>query len=81
QYSLASHPIDQLDELTESTDVFERIEVNGSKTLQIKANTYQLGADISWADLKNAGFRLRVSADRKRHIDVGISADGGYSFV
>ncbi|CAI8862575.1 MULTISPECIES: glycoside hydrolase family 32 protein [Bacillus] len=81
RYSLASHPIDQLDELTESADELDRIEVNGSKTLQIKGNTYQLEADISWDDLKNAGFRLRESADRKRHIDVGISAEGGYSYV
>ena len=68
QYSLASHPIDQLDELTESTDEFERIEVNGSKTLQIKANTYQLEADISWADLKRG-----IQAKRIRGIQNAIS--------
>jgi levanbiose-producing levanase len=37
--------------------------------------------DLSWSDMKNAGVRLRESADKKRHIDVGIFAEGGYAYV
>ncbi|MBU8785649.1 glycoside hydrolase family 32 protein [Bacillus sp. FSL M8-0052] len=80
-YSLASQPISQLDQLTVSTDEFEKIEVNGSKTLSVKGDTYMLDADISWSDAKNIGLRLRESADGKRHIDAGICAEDGYSYV
>ncbi len=30
---------------------------------------------------ENAGVRLRESEDQKRHIDVGIFAEGGYAYV
>ncbi|WFA04696.1 glycoside hydrolase family 32 protein [Bacillus sp. HSf4] len=80
-YTLASQPIDQLDELTVSTDEFEKMKVTGSKTLHVKGDTYQLETDITWSDLTNVGLRLRESADRKRHIDTGIFVEGGYSYV
>lgn len=55
--------------------------MNGSKTLSITGDTYQLDTDLSWSELKNAGVRLRESEDQKRHIDVGIFAEGGYAYV
>lgn len=81
QYYLASQPIEALDELTRSTDYYEQIEVNGSKTLPAAGDAYQLEADIAWSDLQNTGFRLRESTDRTRHVDVGVSIAGSYSYV
>ncbi|MFP3416293.1 GH32 C-terminal domain-containing protein, partial [Bacillus sp. SIMBA_074] len=57
------------------------IEVDGSETLDVKGDAYQIEADLSWSDFKTAGFRLRESDDQKRHVDVGISAEGNYSYV
>jgi levanbiose-producing levanase len=81
QYYLSSQPIEALDELSKVSNAYDQINVNGSKTLELKADAYQLEADISWSDLQHAGFRLRESADKKRHVDVGISSEGNYSFV
>ncbi|PRR80966.1 Levanbiose-producing levanase [Clostridium vincentii] len=80
-YSLISQPVESLDSLTTSTDNFDEIQVSGSKTLEVQGEAYQLDADISWSDAKNVGFMLRESADKKRHIDVGISIEGQYSYV
>nr|WP_216631474.1 glycoside hydrolase family 32 protein [Bacillus amyloliquefaciens] len=80
-YSLVSEPVEALNQLTSSTDSIEHKQVNGSETLPIKGDTYQLDMDIAWSDIKNAGVRLRESADQSRHIDVGISAEGGYAYV
>ncbi|MCM3790698.1 glycoside hydrolase family 32 protein [Domibacillus indicus] len=81
QYYLASQPIEALNELTASTDYYEQIEVDGTKTLPVSGDVYQLETDISWSDLQNTGLRLRESADRTRHVDVGIFTAGGYSYV
>ncbi|MCY8198442.1 2,6-beta-fructan 6-levanbiohydrolase [Bacillus subtilis] len=80
-YSLVSQPIEALEQLTVSTDEIEDQDVNGSKTLSMTGDTYQLDMDLSWSELKNAGVRLRESEDQKRHIDVGIFAEGGYAYV
>ena len=80
-YRLVSQPIDALNQLTNSTDSFKRIKVNGSKTLNVKGDSYQLDTDISWSELKNVGLRLRESTDQNRHVDVGINAEGQYSYV
>lgn len=81
QYYLASQPAEALNKLTSSTDSFEKIEVNGSETLEVKGDSYQIEADISWSELKNAGFRLRESDDQKQYVDAGISAEENYSYV
>ncbi|MCS0824851.1 glycoside hydrolase family 32 protein [Cytobacillus firmus] len=80
-YSLVSQPIEALNSLTSSIDYFKEIKVNGSKTLNVTGDSYQLEADISWSDVKNVGLRLRESTDQKRHIDVGIFVEGQYSYV
>lgn len=81
QYYLTSQPIEALKELTSSTDSFDTIEVEGSEILDVKGDAYQIEAELSWTELKNAGFRLRESDDLERHIDVGISAEDHYSYV
>lgn len=81
QYFLSSKPNEKLNELTSITKSYDKIEVDGSKTLDVRDDTYQLEADIAWSDLKHAGFRVLESPDGKRHVDVGISAEGNYSFV
>lgn len=81
KYYLSSQPSEALKELTSSTNSFDKIEVDGSETLDFKGDAYQVEADLSWSDFKNAGFRLRESDDQKRHVDVGISAEGNYSYV
>ncbi|XYJ24115.1 hypothetical protein ACSE3M_10535 [Bacillus velezensis] len=53
-----------MNQLTSSTDSIEHKQVNGSETLPIKGDTYQLDMDIAWSDIKNAGVRLRESADQ-----------------
>ncbi|GIM28570.1 levanase [Clostridium polyendosporum] len=80
-YSLISQPVETLDRLITSTDHFKQIQVTGSKTLTVQGEAYQLDADISLLDAKNVGFRLRESADKKRHIDVGFFVEGQYSYV
>nr|WP_237690889.1 glycoside hydrolase family 32 protein [Paenibacillus caui] len=80
-YYLASQPIEALNQLAVSTDSLDQIEVNGSKTLDVTGDTYQLETDISWSELKNVGLRLRESADKNRHADVGVFTEGGYSYV
>ncbi|MCK2008824.1 glycoside hydrolase family 32 protein, partial [Peribacillus sp. Aquil_B8] len=81
KYYLSSQPSEALKELTSSTNSFDKIEVDGSETLDVKGDAYQIEADLSWSDFKNAGFRLKESDDQKRHVDVGISAEGNYSYV
>lgn len=83
QYYLVSQPIKAMNQLINSTDSHEQIEVNGTKTLDIQGEIYQLEADISWTELKNVGFHLRESADKESHIDVGIMIDplDQYSYV
>jgi Beta-fructosidases (levanase/invertase) len=80
-YSLISQPVAALSHLTASTDRLKSIRVNGSKTLDQKGSAYQLDADIAWSDAKNIGLRLRESADKRRHIDVGVFTQGRYSYV
>ncbi|SDZ68476.1 levanbiose-producing levanase [Evansella caseinilytica] len=80
-YHLASQPIKALNELTNLTDTYEQIEVNGSKTLDVTGDEYHLELDISWSELQNVGLRLRESADKERHVDVGIFVEGPYSYV
>ena len=55
--------------------------VNGSETLKITGDTYELETEISWSELKNVGLRLRESADKDSHVDVGIFVEQGYSYV
>ncbi|WP_413467489.1 glycoside hydrolase family 32 protein [Metabacillus niabensis] len=71
-YYLASQPIEALNKLETTTESIKNINVNGTKTLPLKGDVYQLEADISWEKLKNVGLRLRESADKKKHVDVGI---------
>ncbi|WP_163531306.1 glycoside hydrolase family 32 protein [Halobacillus ihumii] len=80
-YNLTSQPNKEIDQLIQSTEVYHKLKVEGSKTLEIKGDVYQLEADIRWSDLKNVGFRLRESSDQTRHIDVGFFPEGGYSYV
>ncbi|WP_411334313.1 glycoside hydrolase family 32 protein [Metabacillus indicus] len=80
-YYLSSKPSEKLDKLNTITKAYKRIEVDGAKTLDVRDDTYMLEADISWSDLKNAGFRLLESEDGTRHADAGISSAGGYSFM
>lgn len=80
-YYLASQPIEALNELTNSTDSYEQIEVNGSETLEVTGDVYQLEMDISWLEINHVGLRLRESADQKRHVDVGIFVEEEYSYV
>ncbi|MFC0273265.1 glycoside hydrolase family 32 protein [Metabacillus herbersteinensis] len=80
-YHLVSQPIEGLNELTNSTDYYEQIEVNGSETLDVTGDVYQLETDISWSEINNLGLRLRESADQKRHVDVGIFVGEKYSYV
>ncbi len=81
-YVLSSQPIGAISLLPASTQKFQRMEVDGSKTLNASGASYQLDADISWSQLKNAGLRLRESADHSRHVDVGVFTEGeGYTYV
>ncbi|GIP52992.1 glycoside hydrolase family 32 protein [Paenibacillus vini] len=81
KYRLVSQPVDALQQRVGSIDSIEQIQVNGHKTLDFTGETYQLDADISWSEIKNVGFRLRESADRTRHVDVGLFVQGQYSYV
>lgn len=80
-YYLASQPVKALEDLKGKTKTYEKIEVDGSKALDVKADIYQLETDITWKEAKNIGLRLRESDDKKRHIDVGINAADQYSYV
>ncbi len=80
-YSLISQPVETLESLITSTEHFGRMEVIGSKALQVQGEAYQLDADISWLDAKNIGLKLQESVDKKQHIDVGIFTEGQYSYV
>ncbi|AIF67542.1 levanase [Terribacillus saccharophilus] len=81
-YYLASQPIAELDQLFQSADTVENIELqNETKALDISAETYRLDADISWTESPNVGLHLRESKDHSRHLDVGIAAADGYSYV
>ncbi|HTG68626.1 MAG TPA: GH32 C-terminal domain-containing protein, partial [Candidatus Udaeobacter sp.] len=80
-YRLVSQPIEALNQLTSSTDSFKQITVNGSATLHVTGDTYQLDTDISWSEIKNVGLRLRESTNKTRHVDIGIFAEGQYSYV
>ncbi len=81
QYYLASKPIGAINALTYSTDYIEQMNVNGSETLKVSGDVYQLETEISWSELKNAGIRLRESADKDRHIEVGVFTEQPYSYV
>ncbi len=72
QYYLASQPIEALKNFATYTESFKNIKVNGSKPLPLQGDVYQLEADIAWKKLKNVGLRLRESADKKKHVDVGV---------
>ncbi|MDQ8738726.1 glycoside hydrolase family 32 protein [Paenibacillus sp. LHD-38] len=80
-YSLVSQPIETLDQWTSKADSFKRIKVDGSATLPVTGDTYQLDADISWSEINNIGLRLRESADKTRHVDVGVFVEGQYAYV
>ncbi|WP_173917568.1 glycoside hydrolase family 32 protein [Halobacillus sp. Marseille-Q1614] len=80
-YHLTSQPNENLDKLTKSKDFYEKIEVDGAKTLKSKGTAYQIEADVSWSELENLGLRLRESDDLTRNVNVGISAKGSYSYV
>ncbi|OOM05916.1 glycoside hydrolase family 32 protein [Clostridium saccharobutylicum] len=80
-YSLISQPVETLDSLITSTEYLKKMEVSGSKELQVQGEAYQLDADISWIDAKNLGISLRESDDKKHHVDVGIFTEGQYSYV
>ncbi len=80
-YYLASQPIEELDQLIETTDSYPKIEVDGTKTLETLGDVYLLEADISWNQANNIGIRLRESSDENRHLDVGFFPRQGYSYV
>ncbi|MEK3914129.1 glycoside hydrolase family 32 protein [Paenibacillus sp. FSL H7-0331] len=80
-YRLVSQPIEALNQLTNTTDSLKQIEVNGTTTLHVTGDAYQLETDISWSEIKNVGLRLRESADKNRHVDVGVFTEGQYSYV
>ncbi|MFT8321857.1 MAG: glycoside hydrolase family 32 protein [Bacillus sp. (in: firmicutes)] len=81
QYSLLSQPVQTLNDIVTSTETFNDIEVQDTKTLKAKGDSYLLEADISWSDIDNVGLRLRESEDKTRHIDIGIKLDEAYSYV
>ncbi|MEH7120581.1 glycoside hydrolase family 32 protein [Neobacillus vireti] len=81
EYVLTSKPIETINALVYSKDYIKQLKVTGTKTLAITGDVYQLDTDISWSDLKNAGIRLRESADKRRHVDVGIFIEQHYSYV
>ncbi|MEW4368876.1 glycoside hydrolase family 32 protein [Paenibacillus kandeliae] len=80
-YTLLSQPIRGLSQFVTATQQIPRIEVDGKYKLDVKGSSYQLDADISWSDLKNAGFQLRRSPDGSRHVDAGVFVEGGYTYV
>lgn len=80
-YTLLSQPIRGLSQFVTATQQIPRIEVDGKYKLDIKGSSYQLDADISWSDLKNAGLQLRRSPDGSRHVDAGVFVEGGYTYV
>ncbi|MEC0182341.1 glycoside hydrolase family 32 protein [Paenibacillus peoriae] len=80
-YHLVSQPVKALKQLPTSMESFAQIKVNGTHTLPVKAEAYQLEADISWSTIENVGLRLRESKDGIRHVDVGVSLEGRYSYV
>ncbi|WP_407690441.1 glycoside hydrolase family 32 protein [Salipaludibacillus neizhouensis] len=80
-YHLVSQPVEVLNELTQTTDSYKHIEVNGTETLDVTGDVYQLETDISWSEINNVGLRLRESADQTRHVDVGIFVEEEYSYV
>ncbi|MGV7115843.1 glycoside hydrolase family 32 protein [Paenibacillus kyungheensis] len=80
-YDLSSQPIGAISQIPASTQTVQRIEVEGTEALPISGASYQLDADISWSDLKNVGLRLRESADKSRHVDVGVFVEGKYTYV
>ncbi len=80
-YHLASQPLEALSKVADSTVSYKEIQVNGSTTLPFTGNSYELEADMSWSELNNMGFRLRESTDKSRHADVGVSVEGGYTYV
>lgn len=80
-YQLVSQPIEALDQMVTSTDSLQQIKVNSSSTLDITGENYQLDADLSWSEITNVGLRLRESADKTRHVDVGVFVEGQYSYV
>ncbi|MGD6818262.1 glycoside hydrolase family 32 protein [Metabacillus sp. 113a] len=80
-YTLISQPVKALEQTAKSADSIGKLEVNGSTTLDLKGEAYQLDADISWTDAKNIGLRLRESDDGTRHIDAGLLPEEGHSYV
>jgi levanase len=81
-YYLASKPVSALDQLVQSTETAKDITLrDASESLNVEAETYRLDADIFWTDSPNVGLRLRESSEGSRHLDVGIAADEGYSYV
>lgn len=80
-YTLLSQPIRGLSQFVTATQHIPRVEVDGQYKLDVKGSSYQLDADISWSDLKNAGLQLRRSPDGSRHVDAGVFVEGGYTYV
>ncbi|ASA24816.1 glycoside hydrolase family 32 protein [Paenibacillus donghaensis] len=80
-YHLVSQPLEALSQMADSTVSYQQIDVNGSETLPFTGNSYELDADITWSEIKNVGLRLRESSDKNRHVDVGVSVKGGYTYV
>ncbi|WP_445490623.1 glycoside hydrolase family 32 protein [Niallia sp. 03133] len=81
EYSLLSQPVQTLNNIVQTTETFNDIKVDSTKTLKAEGDSYVMEADISWSDLANVGVRLRESDDKTRHIDVGVKADEGYTYV
>lgn len=80
-YRLLSEPIDQLEKAMHPVVQTSRLEVRGNKMLDTEAVAYQLDVDLSWNKAENAGFRLRESANGKRHIDIGVFAKEHFLYV
>lgn len=81
EYYLSSQPIEALNQLTFSSHYLKEIAVNGSKTLKVKGNAFQLDTDLSWSHVKNVGLRICESKDKQHHIDVGLFVQNHYSYV
>ncbi|MGN7762456.1 glycoside hydrolase family 32 protein [Paenibacillus sp. 22594] len=81
RYHLVSEPLEALSQTSQAAAAYGPIVVDGSETLPFTGNSYELNADINWSEVKNAGLRLRESADTIHHVDVGVSVEDRYTYV
>ncbi|MEU5870821.1 GH32 C-terminal domain-containing protein [Glycomyces sp. NPDC047369] len=79
--ALLSRPVRTLADRAARTVTLGDVQVNGNLPLDYRGRAYQVQTRVTWTQLNNVGFQLRLSGDGARHIDAGVYRLGDYAYL